>query len=113
MNRYRANFRQMESVEVKSAAADDLSLVLSHHKIANILAKLRNVSWQKCAITIIRFHDGVDRFHVRQDGITRTYHVPPAMLPRLYVVLSRREHRDIREPPVASDGHKCRDQKPD
>src|SRR5579864_1909528 len=64
----------MQSIQMQRAATDDFSIMLRHHEVADVLRQLGKLATQKGSIRIKAFRDGMDIFHVREDGVARTYH---------------------------------------
>src|SRR5262249_9063802 len=57
----RADLRQVQTIEMQRAAADDLALVFSDHKIAHVLAEFRPRTRQEGAIAGVLGDQFIDR----------------------------------------------------
>src|ERR1700674_4564102 len=66
----------MRPVEMKRAATDDFIAFFQDHKVADVLADLRQAARQQCAVPGISCDQIIDSLRIRQDSFTRAHALP-------------------------------------
>jgi len=62
----------MSSIEMKSATAHDLTILLSDHEIANVLAEFRNTARKQYTLSSVGLDDCVNVLHIGERGTARS-----------------------------------------